>query len=326
MAATFRTRPWLLSSPRSVALPSYLSGPRVHRANIVQTWSRGYKYDATYRQGMNNARRQRSQQQATSSIVKEMQGTDKLPDIGTMAMLSPRTIVPLPLSKQPRSPKEFLRYQWEILKQRFVDQLQRLMHSWATKPKWNKRARLRSSNSEIIAAARNLHASMSSSLAKGGAAEKAQLAKICVPKLYRSLLNAIESRPAGKSYEWERVAETGRLWWPRVVDNKWTVMDVGYKLTFRQAVVGIKSKQRLSELNKRGEKVSVKEMELLEYIVLWRKVDPENMTQTDWQIYGTLKETTYEAMMEEMNEVNETQKMMAEKKTEAERRSLGARR
>lgn len=230
--------------------------------------------------------------------------------------------MPLPLSKRPRAPTEFLRYHWELLKQRFVDHLQRLMNSWATKPKWNKRARIRSSNSEIIAAARSLHASMSYCLAKGGAAEKAQLAQICVPKLYRSLLSAIENRAPGKSYEWERVAEAGWPMWPRVVDNKWTEADVGFKLTFRQAVVGIKSKQRLSELNAKGEKVSTKEMELLEYIVLWRQVDPVNLTQTDWQIYGTLKETTYEALMEEVNEMNEAQKVLAQKKLDTERKAL----
>lgn len=254
-----------------------------------------------------------------------MHAADKKQDIGSMAMLAPRTIVPLPLSKRPRALKEFLKYHWELLKQRFVDRLQRLSHSWATKPAWNKKARLRSTNSEIISAARSLHASMSYCLAKGGAAEKAQLAQICVPKLYRSLLSAIESRPKGKSYEWERVAETGRPWWPRVVDNKWNETDVGFEVTFRQAVVGIKSKQRLSELNARGERVSQKEMELLEYIVLWRQVDPVNMTQSDWQIYGTLKETTYEDIMEELDEMNMAQKQMAQKKLDTERRALGVR-
>ncbi|KAK2600990.1 hypothetical protein N8I77_010475 [Diaporthe amygdali] len=325
MAATFRTRPWLLSSSRPVALPMYLSGPRIYQANIEQTRSRSFKPDSGYKQSMGNARRQRSQQQATSSIIKQMHGADKLQDAGSISMLAPRTIVPLPLVKQPRAPKEFMRYHWEITKQRFVDRLQRLMNSWATKPKWNKKARLRSTNSEIIAAARNLHASMSYCLAKGGPAEKAQLAQICVPKLYRSLLSAIENRPAGKSYTWERIAETDKLWWPKVVDNKWTETDVGFKLSFRQAVVGIKSKQRLTELNARGQKVSEKDMELLEYIVLWRQVDPVNMTQTDWQIYGTLKETTFEDMMEEVEEMNEAQRHMAQKKLDTERRALGAR-
>lgn len=254
-----------------------------------------------------------------------MHAADRKQEIGSIAMLAPRTIVPLPLSKRPRAPKEFFKYHWELLKQRFVDRLQRLSNSWATKPAWNKKARLRSTNSEIISAARSLHASMSYCLAKGGAAEKAQLARICVPKLYRSLLSAIESRPKGKSYEWERVAETGRPWWPRIVDNKWNEMDVGVKVMFRQAVVGIKSKQRLSELNARGEKVSQKEMELLEYIVLWRQVDPVNMTQSDWQIYGTLKETAYEDIMEEMDEMNMAQKKLALKKLDAERRALGVR-
>lgn len=240
-------------------------------------------------------------------------------------MLASRTIVPLPLSRRPRALKEFLRYHWELLKQRFVDRMLRLSHSWATKPAWNKKARLRSSNSEIISAAQSLHASMSYCLAKGGVAEKAQLAQICVPKLYRSLRSAIESRPRGKSYEWERVAETGWPWWPRVVDNKWTEADIGFNLMFRQAVVGIKSKQRLTELNARGERVSQKEMELLEYIVLWRQVDPVNMKQSDWQIYGTLEETSYEKLMEESDEMNLAQKKLAMKRLDTERRAIGVR-
>jgi mitochondrial protein MBA1 len=231
--------------------------------------------------------------------------------------------VPLPLSKRPRAPKDFIRYHWELLKQRSADRLQRFVQSWATKPKWNERALIRSSNSEIIAAARSLHASMSSCLAKGGAAEKAQLGRICVPKLYRSLLSAVQNRPKGKSYEWERVAETGWPRWPRVVDNKWVDVDMGgTRLMFRQAVVGIKSKQRLSELNARGDRVSQKERELLEYIVLWRQIHPGNLTQGDWKIFGTLKETTYEDIMQESNEMDEGQRLLNQQKLDKERRAL----
>lgn len=90
MAATFRTRPWLLASSRPVALPSYLSGPRVHRTNLEQTRGRAYKRDAAYRQGVGSAQKQRSKQQATSSIIKEMHGPNKVQDTGSIAMLSPR--------------------------------------------------------------------------------------------------------------------------------------------------------------------------------------------------------------------------------------------
>lgn len=89
MAATFRTRPWLLASSRPVALPTFLSGPRVHRANLEQTRGRSYKPDAAYRQGMGSAKKQRSQQQATSSIIKQMHSADKLQDTGSIAVLSP---------------------------------------------------------------------------------------------------------------------------------------------------------------------------------------------------------------------------------------------
>lgn len=90
MAATFRTRPWLLASSRPVALPSYFSGPRVHRANLEQTRGRAYKRDAAYRQGVGSAQKQQSKQQATSSIIKEMHGPGKVQDTGSIAMLSPR--------------------------------------------------------------------------------------------------------------------------------------------------------------------------------------------------------------------------------------------
>lgn len=89
MAATFRTRPCLLAPSRPVVLQTFLCGPRVHQANLEQTRGRSYKPDAAYRQGMGSARRQRSQQQATSSIIKEMHGADKLQDTGSIAMLSP---------------------------------------------------------------------------------------------------------------------------------------------------------------------------------------------------------------------------------------------
>ena len=233
------------------------------------------------------------------------------------------TFIPLPLAKRPRQPKEVWRYHWEMLKQRFVDRLQIFMNSWQTKPGWTKRARLRARRGDVVAAAQSLHASMSSCLAKGGPEEKAQLSQICVPKLYRSLVSAIESRPKGKSYRWERLALTGGPWWPRLVDHKWTDMDVGVKVSFRQAVVGIKSRQRLVELNARGEEVSRKEMDLLEYIVLWRSVDKTNFTQGDWQVYGTLKETTLEDIQTELKELDDIQRVSAERKMEKDREALG---
>lgn len=69
--------------------------------NIEQTRGRAYKPDAAYRQGMGSAQKQRSQQQATSSIIKKMQASDKLQDSGSIAMLSPRKHSPTDSSPRP---------------------------------------------------------------------------------------------------------------------------------------------------------------------------------------------------------------------------------
>lgn len=206
-----------------------------------------------------------------------------------------------------------------MLKQRLVDRLQIHMNSWQSKASWKASPRLSAKRGDVVAAARSLHASMSACLAAGGPAEKVQLAQICVPKLYRSLISAIESRPRGKSYRWELLAgSSGRL-----LDHKWTDMDVGVKVSFRQAVVAIRSRQRLTELNARGEEVSRKEMDLTENVVLWRSVDKANFTQGDWQIYGTLKETTLEDIETELQELNDIQRVSAENKLEKDRAALG---
>ncbi|ROW10293.1 hypothetical protein VMCG_01667 [Cytospora schulzeri] len=318
MSATFRTRPLRLASIRPSFI-SPISGSLVNRASIQQ--SRGYarKLDASFKQAKANIRAQVRGQQATSTVMKEMAGAERLQDPSKAAMLAPRTFIPMPLSKRPRQPKQIWRYHWEMLKQRFVDRLQIFMNAWQSKPSWTKPPRLRAKRGEIVAAARDLHATMSYCLAKGGPAEKIQLSQICVPKLSRSLISAIESRPKGKSYMWERLSEPkGRL-----VDHKWTDMDLGVKVSFRQAVVGLRSRQRLTELNARGDEVSHKEMDLTEYIVLWRSVDKANYTQGDWQVYGTLKETTLEDIETELKELDDIQRVSAEAKMEKDRAALG---
>lgn len=227
---------------------------------------------------------------------------------------TPGTIVPLPLSKAPSGFKNFYQYYKEWLKQRFTDRAQIFQQTFQLKEKWWKRATFRAERKGITEAALNLHAAMSRDLARGGRAEKMHLQQICVPKMARSLVAAIESRPKGKSYQWERLATTGWPFWPRLVDHKWTDVDIGINQSFRQAVVGIKSKQRLTELDAKGKVVGSKEMELTEYVVLWRSVDKANQTVGDWRLYGTLKETTLEEMVKEVELMKSMQDMYSAKK------------
>lgn len=235
------------------------------------------------------------------------------------AMLAPRTLIPLPPTKIEGWYNRFLYYK-EVLFQRATDRAQIAMQTWRLKEKRFAFAKFRARRKGVVEAALNLHAEMSTCLAKGGRAEKARLAQICVPKLQRSLVAAVETRPKGKSYKWELLQLKGKPFWPRLIDHKWTDIDIGVQQSFRQAVVGIKSRQRLTELDSDGKERESKELDVTEYVVLWRSVDRVNRTQGDWKIYGTLKETTFDDIIKEKAMIKKMGDIMAQNKVnEADR-------
>lgn len=231
------------------------------------------------------------------------------------------TIVTLPPTKIEGWGKRFNYYK-EVLLQRVTDRVQILSQTWRLKDKFFSRAKLRADRKGVVDAALKLHAEMSSCLAQGGRADKARLGQICVPKLHRSLLAALETRPKGKSFKWELVGLKGKPFWPRIVDHKWTELDIGVAQCFRQAVVGIKSRQRLTEVDADGKEGTSKEMDVTEYLVLWRSVNRENLSQSNWKIYGTLKETSYDELLKEKEVIKKMGDMMAKNKIQEAERAL----
>lgn len=318
----------------------------------------GKRRDPQVKYGMRQLKRDQATQEASSSLVSRMLDDKHKTDANDLAVLAsseflsfyrasppfpklhksrshrvaqhtdantsppPETIIPLPLSKAPSDWKNFFTYYKEVLKQRLTDRVQIFQQTIQHKEKWWKKATFRAERKGITEVALNLHAAMSHALARGGAPEKMYLHQICVPKLARSLVAAIESRPKGKSYGWERLETTGWPFWPRLIDHKWTEVDVGFPMSFRQAVVGIKSKQRLTELDAKGKVVGSKEMELTEYVVLWRTVDKASQTVGEWQLYGTLKETTLEELIEETESMKRMQDMYAAKKLQERKKMM----
>lgn len=235
----------------------------------------------------------------------------------------PGTFIPLAPSLAPSKPLQFLSYYAHWVKQRVMDRVQIAQQTFMLKEgRFWTRATFKPSRKGVVDAALDLHASMSHALARGGTAEKAQLAQFCVPKLARSLVTAIEARAPGKRYEWERLELTGKPLWPRIVDHKWTEMDVGHKQSFRQAVVGIQSKQRLTELDSKGRVVGAKEVDLREYVVLWSKVDKINRTMGEWRLYGTLKETSWDQLQEEKRLLKKMTDMYSAKKLQERSKKL----
>lgn len=222
-------------------------------------------------------------------------------------------------------PDKLFTYFWEFLVQRFLDRLQIIQQGWKFKPSFFSRSAFRADRKGVVEDALALHAEMSQCLATGGSAEKARLEKLCVPKLQRSLVAAIDARPPGRSYAWERVELRGKPFWPRLIDHKWTDIDLGFEQSFRQAVVGIKSLQRLTELDAKGKEVGEpKEMEVLEYVVLWKLMDKETQTQGDWQIYGTLKETSFAELMREKADMKKMGNFVSAEKIKEQKEKLAA--
>lgn len=202
------------------------------------------------------------------------------------------------------------------------DRAQIFAQTWRFKPSIFKSSPLRMRRKGLVQTALDLHASMSQSLAAGTPEAKAQLSRICVPKLARNLVAVIESRPRGKSYRWERLGTPGWPFWPRVVDHKWQEINVGVNVNFRQAVVGIRSKQRLTELDAKGKEVGSKVMDLTEYVVLWRQVHVESQTQGDWLVYGTLKESSFDDVMKETKMFKKWAELKAEEQLHESQRKL----
>lgn len=231
------------------------------------------------------------------------------------------TIIPLPPSKIEGWGKRFTYYK-ELLIQRVTDRVQITSQTWRLKETFFSRAKLRAERKGVVDAALKLHAEMSSCLAKGGRAEKARLGQICVPKLQRSLVAAMDTRPKGKSFKWELVDLKGKPFWPRIIDHKWTDVDVGIQQSFRQAVVGIKSKQRLTEVDENGKEGKSKEMDVTEYVVLWKSIDRANLTQGNWKIYGTLKPTTYNELLKEKAMIKKMGDSMAKNKVNEAEKAL----
>lgn len=236
-----------------------------------------------------------------------------------LSSLLPATVVPLPFSKAPTDFRRFFRYYWLVTKGKFRDWAQIVMQTFQLKDRWYKRATFKADRKGVVQVALNLHAAMSHSLAGGGSVAKRHLSRICVPKLYRSLVAAIESRPEGKSYRWERLEVIGR---PRLVDHKWSEIDTAKPVSFIQAVVRIRSKQRLTEVDAKGNHIGSKEMELVEYMVLWHEVDKVYRRHGDWLLLGTLKETTLEELEKGLDLAQAAAKLHAEDKLRSMEKQL----
>ncbi|KAH8884302.1 hypothetical protein GQ53DRAFT_662189, partial [Thozetella sp. PMI_491] len=208
------------------------------------------------------------------------------------------TYVTPPLGRFPFS----FNFAWTLNKRRFLDWVALFLFSWGSKPKFLKAATWKPKRSGIASQAKALHRTMGEALAAG---DKQTLQSICIPALATKLGAVVDSRRRGVRKGWELVRYNQTWRYPRLADRKLRVTahpSLKNLPAIYQAVVSIASRQRLVEYDDSpagGGRVvpgSEKEVDIVEHLVLISTVDVNTYKQSEWKIWGTIKETTPESL------------------------------
>jgi len=141
-----------------------------------------------------------------------------------------------------------------------------------------------------------LHRQMYEAFAAGDAET---IKNICTDGLRDTLLIRLQKRKPGETMTWELVKEG----WSRVVSHRATTIFENSGV--RQAVVRIRSVQRLTRYDKDGNVIggSGKAKDVTEYIVIQKRtMDGEE--DPSWMVWGTTTETTIAKLEKEKEEQN----------------------
>lgn len=223
-------------------------------------------------------------------------------------MLVPGTFVPLPLSEYPRSPSEFLSYQWQRTKMWMASTYQFISFKLGSKPNWKTAPQWKSRRRQIVPTAKALHREMLEAFAAG---DHRTLQKICTRQFAAQLGAAIGKRDRREQTSFELVSYNKPLFYPRLKSH--LVVD-GYlpdkNAVLEQAVVAIASTQKASKQDVvKGVTVpgSVKLQDRIEYVVLVRLCNKQTYETEPWRMWGTTSTTTLEQWTQFLQIANEEQ-------------------
>ncbi|KAH8661878.1 hypothetical protein BX600DRAFT_464995 [Xylariales sp. PMI_506] len=303
-AARLLLQPWPLST-QLVGRPS-LATARLLDSSIIPKKSIGVR-DSTngcllfHTSAPNHAKR--APPPFPNRGRKSRSDTEVNVSIKNISVLLPMTMVPPPASRWPRdSPGRFGRMGYLVLKNRFMGYLSLVLHKISSMPSFFSRPVYKLRKGTIIPTARELHRQMHTAMASG---DKALLHRICTAELYDSLAGTIDSRPRHVRVEWELERFTDRLTYPKLTDDKITLIPFSAteNRTIRQAIITISSVQRIARYDRRNGALiegSERSSNMLEHLVLTADVDPDTWEQTPWRIWGTLPESTLDGFEKEV--------------------------
>ncbi|EHA49842.1 hypothetical protein MCOR27_010253 [Pyricularia oryzae] len=216
------------------------------------------------------------------------------------SFMLPGTLIAPPVFRSIfQSPRDGLKLQLDRLKVKPLDAFRIVSSYIASKPSVLASGRLQIQRGKIVPTAKELHRSLSEAFAAG---DLDTLRRVCMPNLYQTLSAKVLQRPAGIRRQWELITYTGTLMYPRIADHK--LMEIprrdGTRATAHQAVVTIRSRQRLTQFDKTGEITGQpKELDVTEHLIMLRELDSNAPTPGDWKVFGYADEATYEGWQAE---------------------------
>ncbi|ROT41706.1 hypothetical protein SODALDRAFT_331478 [Sodiomyces alkalinus F11] len=226
----------------------------------------------------------------------------------------PGTFIPMPLSKVPKKPTIFFKYQYTRLKAKFWDAVSVVTLRWRSRPSifaFYSKPRAGMYRSQALAAGKALHARLGQALAEG---DRDTLREICIPELYQALSAAIDKRKPWERTTWSILQNHGA----RLVAHRVAILPppLPKDLMVQQAVVAIDTTQSLDRVDSRnGESIpgAARVQRRTEYLALSKEWNSDTYTSGPWQVIGNVKETTLDAWQKEEENLKVMQAIQTEK-------------
>lgn len=224
------------------------------------------------------------------------------------------TFIPMPLSKVPKDPSTFFKYQYARLKAHFWDVVSVIALRWRSRPSifaFYSKPRAGLYRSQSLAAGKALHARLGQALAEG---DRDSLREICVDELYRTLSAAIDKRKPWERTTWSILQHHGA----RLAAHRVAIMPppLPKNIMIQQAIVAIDTTQSLDRVDSRtGESIpgAARVQRRTEYLAFSREWNSDTYTSGPWKVIGNVKETTLDSWRKEEEDLKVMQAMQSEK-------------
>ena len=193
------------------------------------------------------------------------------------------------LSTAFREPRRYLRFQYTKIRSKLSDRASLLVLKFSSpqagKHWWNKSYAI--NRRAIRPVATGLHTEMYAAFAAG---DLAKLKVKCTDGIFESFRARIAGRRKGEIWRWELLKYIGT---PRVVADRAAMVPGMEGMAIRQAVVRIRSQQRLTrEFGGKVVEGTGETKDVTEYVVVQQTV--QKWFAEGWKVWGTTKATTLE--------------------------------